>query len=54
MIAVRLKKAFDSYTYKSQVLKDYQTLLEEIIHFMIKTCHNLAYFISQLAKFSSN
>ena len=54
MMEARLKKALDGYICEPQTLKEYQTLLGEIMHLMLKICPDLAYSVSRLAKFSSN
>lgn len=54
MMEGKLKKTLDGYIYELQMLKDYQTLLEKIIHLIVKIRSDLAYFISQLVKFSCN
>lgn len=53
MIEAKLKKALNSYICEPQMLKDYQKLLGEIMHLMIKICPDLAFFF-QLAKFNTN
>ncbi len=45
MTAVRLKRERDRYICKPKALKDYQTLLEKIMHYMVKTRLDLAYFV---------
>lgn len=50
----QLKKTTDGYICEPLTLKDYQLLLGEIMHLMVKTRPDVAYFISQLAKLGSN
>ena len=54
MMEARLKKAPDGYICEPQTLKEYQTLLGGIMHLMVKTRPDLAYFVSRLVEFSSN
>jgi hypothetical protein len=52
MFEIKLTKTLDNH--KSSNLKDYQILLEELMHLMIQTRLNITYFISRLAQFMIN
>ncbi len=54
MMETKLKKTPDGYICEPQTLKDYQTLLGEIMHLVVKTRPDLAYSVFLLAEFSSN
>jgi hypothetical protein len=50
----KLKKAFSKYKCLENQLKQFQMLLDELMHLMIQTRFDLAYSVSRLAQFMSN
>jgi hypothetical protein len=54
MIEIKLKKASDNYICNQTHLKDYQILLDELMHLMIQIRSDIAYFISRLTQFMIN
>ena len=54
MTEVKLEKAPDGYIAEENNLKDYQTLLGELMHLMVQTRPDLAQSVSRLAEFMSN
>ena len=46
---VQLTKAPENLKCDKKQLKQYQSLLGELMHLMVQTRPNLAYFVSQLA-----
>ena len=51
---VQLTKAPENYTCDKEQLKQYQSLLGELMHLMVQTKPDLAYSVSRLAQFMSN
>jgi hypothetical protein len=54
MTEIKLKKAFSGYKCPEKQLKQFQVLLDELMHLMIQTRSDLAYSVSRLAQFMSN
>jgi hypothetical protein len=54
MIETKLTKASDDYICNQTHLKDYQILLDELMHLMIQIKSDIAYSISRLAQFMIN
>jgi hypothetical protein len=54
MIETKLTKTSDDYICNQTHLKDYQILLDELMHLMIQIRSDIAYSISRLAQFMIN
>lgn len=54
MTDVKLNKPSDDFTCSQNELKQYQILLEELMHLMMQTRLDLAYSVSRLTQFMSN
>lgn len=54
MTEVKLEKAPEGFTTHPKELKEYQTLLGELMHLMVQTHPDIAYAVSRLAQFMSN
>ncbi len=50
----KLKKTLSEYKCFENQLKQFQILLDELMHLMIQTRFDLAYSVSRLAQFMSN
>ncbi len=54
MTEIKLKKAFSDYKCFEKQLKQFQMLLDELMHLIIQTRLDLAYSVFRLAQFISN
>jgi hypothetical protein len=54
MTEIKLKKTFSGYKCFENQLKQFQMLLDELMHLMIQIRLDLAYSVSRLAQFMSN
>ncbi len=54
MTEIKLKKPFSGYKCSENQLKQFQVLLNELMHLMIQIRSDLAYSVSKLAQFMSN
>ncbi len=54
MIEVKLKKSLFIYVCGQKELKNFQTLLEELMHLMMQTRSDIAYAVSRLTQFMIN
>jgi hypothetical protein len=54
MTEIKLKKTSSDYKCLEKQLKQFQILLDELMHLMIQTRFDLTYSISRLAQFMSN
>ncbi len=48
MIEIKLQKLHFNYVCDKKKLKEFQTLLKELMHLMMQTRLNITYFVSRL------